>query len=615
MGDGEIEQSFRFGVAVAILLAGCGSSEPAPPLLEKVENPIFGGSADTQNPAVMALLQTGMMGGACSGTNVRTSGTFGYLLTAAHCVMRIDTSGNVIVPIQPVPAGELLVVPGTDWQTGVAASTYYPVQSFVFPPQYNGTVTSAYDIAVVRYVGASAATAVMQQMTSAEDDLAVGTPLVYVGYGQTQSNPMNSVRFAVNKNVSSLTATSVTHSRQDGTGICSGDSGGPAIRTLAAGKRVAAVSSYSSGASCATGSGVSVRVSAHQTFIDTFLNTTPPAVSCDTCRSLATTTFGGCSSQARACATGTPCGQFVTCANACAPNDTACIDRCGAQNQRGAFDYRTFFFCGCNDCNTACSSDPVCDLPACGLGFSDTTCNGCNDTRCCTDTKACAEDFACFGCATSPTTAASCDTNALYQAFRRCNLTSCGTECGAACGFANTGACGDCINQTCCTQSRACALDGACTRCASSGGSTCSSNQLYRDFLSCLGQCPGNPCGGGAGGRAGAGGASDAGGAAGGTGGAAGAATGGTAGTAGTSSGGSAGTGARANADAGSVGGSAGSTTTGASSNETSSGCGCRTAPRPPRSLTELIALAALVVFTRRRRPIARSRPSALNFE
>src|SRR6185503_9741188 len=103
MGDGEIEQSFGFGVAVAILLAGCGSSEPAPPLLEKVENPIFGGSAATQNPAVMALLQTGMMGGACSGTNVRTSGTFGYLLAAAHCVMRIDTSGNVIVPIQPVP--------------------------------------------------------------------------------------------------------------------------------------------------------------------------------------------------------------------------------------------------------------------------------------------------------------------------------------------------------------------------------------------------------------------------------------------------------------------------------------------------------------------------------
>ena len=131
-------------------------------------------------------------------------------------------------------------------------------------------------------------------------------------------------------------------------------------------ERVAAANSYSSGMSCSSGYGEAVRVSAHESFIGNYLSTTPAPVTCTTCRTLASTTFGGCSTEALACATGTECGNFLSCADACAPTDSACIQACGTQHARGSFDYRTLYSCSCADCPTECGSDASCDQPACG---------------------------------------------------------------------------------------------------------------------------------------------------------------------------------------------------------------------------------------------------------
>jgi MYXO-CTERM domain-containing protein len=577
------------GMVTAAVLGGCSASDDQPPAPGATEQAIYGGVADTVNTSVMALIT--VAGSGCSGTTIAVKPPFGYLLTAAHCVVAVDGMGRVITPLRPTPPADLLVVPGADALAGVNASSFYPVQEARIHTGYDGSVATPNDIAIVRYLGATATTPVMAAITAAEDDLAVGMTLTYVGYGLTQTDPMNTRRFRVDDTISALSASSVTHNKADGTGICSGDSGGPAIRTLAAGKRVAAVSSYGAGASCATGTGVSVRVSAHASFIQQYLALAPPAVTCNDCRSLAGTTFGGCATQSRNCADGTACGNFLTCANACAATDNACVQRCTTQYAQGAVDYTKFNDCACMDCSTECAGQPACDVPACGLEFADAACNSCNETNCCNETAACANDVDCRTCGTAQTQPASCNTNTLYRAFRTCNLERCGQACGAACGFNNPGACGECLNGSCCAQARTCALDSACNTCAAGTGTpqSCAQIPAYVALFNCLGACAGDPCGIGAG-------------------------TGGTSGSGGAATGGSSGTGASAgqlgSAGAAATGGTAApATDAGAGSfgfdndrGKDSGGCGCRTPRGSGDRLAPALALLVLGIgFARRR--------------
>ena len=183
------------------------------------------------------------------------------------------------------------------------------------------------------------------------------------------------------------------------------------------------------------------------------------------------------------------------------------------QNAQGVLDYTKLVDCSCSDCATACASEPACDVPACGLEFADVACNTCNETNCCNETTACANDTNCRTCGTATTQPASCATDALYRAFRTCNLERCGAACGAACGFNNPGACGECLSGSCCAVARTCALDSACNSCATGSGTAQSCNMIpaYVALFDCLGACPGDPCGtAGTGGTSGAGGSGGA---------------------------------------------------------------------------------------------------------
>lgn len=495
--------------ALGVVLLGCSSAgqvESGEP--EQSGASIAGGTQDTTTNAVMALVNT--TGGACSGTTIAVNGQFGYLLTAAHCVVQIDSGGNVVVPVQQVTPEELLVVPGADYQAGLSSATYYPVQAFLMNPGYTGNSSGA-DIAVVRYVGATAATPTIPHMTAAEDDLAVGTSLRFVGYGQTPTNSQNSQRFSVVDTVDILYSDEIWSDESDGTGTCHGDSGGPSLRDLGGGQlRVAGIASYGTQGGCGAGGySVGKRVSNYQSFIEGFLAQTPPAVGCTTCRTLAATSFGGCSAESGQCGEGSDCSAFLSCADACGQNDTACIQQCQADHPAGVDAYRALFECSCGDCPTECVNETACQEPACGLSYSDTTCNTCVEQRCCTETQACADDADCRTCATSASPPASCSSNALQGQMLTCTLSQCGQECGVPCGFNNDGACGTCITGSCCAESRACAGDVTCYRCAT-GQSTsgCSSSTLLTDMFDCLAACSGDPCGaaGGAGGQGGGGG-------------------------------------------------------------------------------------------------------------
>jgi hypothetical protein len=565
-----------YALALALVGGGCSSAELATAPAGSQAQPIMGGAPDTQHTAVMALINR--TGGACSGTTIAVRDGFGYLLTAAHCVVEIDAAGQVIVPLKPVSPDDLLVVPANDYMTAISSSRFYPVHEFRMHSGYSPS-TSSNDVAVVRYVGADTSTPLIPHMTVAEDDLVEGTELTWVGYGQTPSDSENSVRYSVVGAIDYLSASELGIHELGGKGTCKGDSGGPSLRQTSNGERVAGVSSYGTFSGCAANNGyaMSMRVSRYQSFIDAFLGETPGPVSCDLCRDRAGTVFGSCQAETAACADGSPCAAFLSCYEACA-GDATCQQNCASQNAPGYQAYLALFDCACASCPTECASEPACTGPACGVEFSDPTCNGCNEARCCDQTRACAEDSACRTCATSQTKPASCGTNELYGAFRACNIGSCGPECGVPCGFSNDGACGTCLSSSCCVQGRACAADNTCFQCATGSNlPECGGSATFKAFSDCLTACPGDPCGfGGAGGSAGSGGSSG----------------GPDAGVSGDAGQGGA---AAAAADAGPDGGFYGSS---------SSGCLCRAVPAAPGGTrAELLLLAlGLSGLARRRR-------------
>ena len=65
-------------------------------------------------------------------------------------------------------------------------------------------------------------------MTNANDNLAVGTPITYVGYGVTE-NGGNSTRRKVDKTIGKLDSYFVEYANAQTSGTCQGDSGGPGL--------------------------------------------------------------------------------------------------------------------------------------------------------------------------------------------------------------------------------------------------------------------------------------------------------------------------------------------------------------------------------------------------
>ena len=91
----------------------------------------------------------------------RSSGASGIFLTAGHCVVANDGMGHVTTPLKVADPSNLFVVPGPNWQTSVQAGLYYGVAQVAVHPQYDGSVNSPFDVAVVRFLGALPATPVI----------------------------------------------------------------------------------------------------------------------------------------------------------------------------------------------------------------------------------------------------------------------------------------------------------------------------------------------------------------------------------------------------------------------------------------------------------------------
>jgi hypothetical protein len=400
-------------------IGGCSAAGQAPDEdLGSRRDPIYGGAADTTHDAIMALLHLeNMSAGSCTGTTIAKQGSSGVLLTAAHCVVEMDASDNVVVPVQVIPPDSVEVIPGVDWLAGFDASKTFGVGDIKVHPQYDGSVDSPFDIAAVRYLGATASTQVIPALSAVEDQLAIGTSTTLYGYGQTDTNANNTQRREVDKVIQNLNARQILYDQRDGKGSCRGDSGGPSIVQTANGERVAATTSY--GDQDCTQAGVSVRVSAAASFVAGVVSAIPAALSCQDCRTASVGPNSPCFAQRVACTGNTPCGRFFDCVAPC--QDSACYAACASKNTAGAQASDALAECECTTvCSNECANDTSCGgTPACGgLSVPGALCTSCIQQSCCNEATACGGNAACAACFRH--TGTQCDTNTLYNGLLAC---------------------------------------------------------------------------------------------------------------------------------------------------------------------------------------------------
>ncbi len=385
--------------------AACGTSPDAEPEdVDQKSEPIINGSPDLTHDAVVAVLGSNSV---CTGTFVSKVGGYGYVLTAAHCV--------VDAPQQ--------VLQCQDYNSA-SCNIAYNVDDYQQHPNYDNQ-SGLYDFAMIRVVGAGAATPTLPTMTAAQDNLAAGTQVDIIGFGQTQNNPNNSQRNHVVRAISSTSALRLFYDNQGANGgMCFGDSGGP---DLASGV-VAGVHSSVSG-SC-SGTGVSSRVSAAESFITSYIAGGPVgAMTCDQCFESSTSGVGACTGAVQQCFDDASCAALVQCLNGCSTQ--ACADQCVSANSGGVPLYSAIYDCVCQTgCSTECASAAMCQEPTCGFTSSDANCQGCFEASCCAEATACSNDAACTTCVTTANPPASCAQNALANAFIGCLGDQCGSECG-----------------------------------------------------------------------------------------------------------------------------------------------------------------------------------------
>lgn len=357
------------GALVVVALGGCSSEASVSPL-GAATSAIVGGRLDTTHQAVMYLQYQrpgSHMGVACTGTLVATDGTFGYLLTAAHCVV-----GESDAPIHGTPS-EFSVAQGND---AAHPDVVYRVVDFRADPLYDDTDPQhgiVYDFAVVKFTGVGPSTPKpIPMLDAAHDDLAAGTPVEIVGYGiPGPGQRPTGKRMTVGNRLADVggyvaAVSPLTIGYPEGAGIggaCNGDSGGPVFATKDGIEYVAGVTSY--GDRDCREFGVSGRVSAVvDQFVRPYMNGGSAAKpTCGQCQEAATSGSGACRKAVDVCVADPECLALAQCLVGCDGDDVACLDGCVKGHPKGE---PTFVAVGACTCTTACASECAGDASCAG---------------------------------------------------------------------------------------------------------------------------------------------------------------------------------------------------------------------------------------------------------
>ncbi len=202
-----------FGVLLSMHAPGFAWAQPV-----QLRPEIYGGSHVTSRDAVSKRVAALTRGGdfECTGTFIDTD----LFLTAAHCL-----EGKK-------PAG---ITTGLDVRKGGLADL--SVSGFEIHPEYPANRTAdvdAYDIALVRFTGGLPKGAMIAPMVPAQFALQPGDPVIVAGYGNARASSKawgNGILRKAELPVLDyfLGKTEMSLEQDGSTGICFGDSGGPAF--------------------------------------------------------------------------------------------------------------------------------------------------------------------------------------------------------------------------------------------------------------------------------------------------------------------------------------------------------------------------------------------------
>jgi len=346
-------------LAVPVAFTGGGCSDPDTPvhpgaLTHSVRQPVVGGQLETGLEATLAMMveQGGQLGGpVCTGTMIAVDGSYGYVLTAAHC-------GSIAAVIQTDD------VYGT-CEDGGSDCRIYEVDSAQIHPSYNSD--PAYDFQMLRVFGVDGSTPFVPAATS--DSIGEGDAITVAGFGTYNSG--SSLQDADGRKRSATNSVdfvdglaiyfSQSYSPGNG-GVCFGDSGGPTYAQVGGQMQVVGVNQAVSSDFC-DDIGISGRVQAVSGFIAEFMGDVPPPVTCDQCFQLEVNTAGGeCADEVEACFSNQACSDFYDCIVGCTTQ--VCANTCATNNPGGVDPFNAIFTCSCSACSTECAGDPSCEDPS-----------------------------------------------------------------------------------------------------------------------------------------------------------------------------------------------------------------------------------------------------------
>lgn len=211
--------------SLLLFSAGCNTSEE----VSFVQAPILGGSAITQGqfPTVVAIVVAQGSRGMCTGTLVGPD----LVLTAAHC---ISPSILGYSTQQQVTNETMVVFDGTNLQSGQfgatrSAAATIPHPSFGSPGDP--------DVGLIR-LSQPITDRTPSRINLDPAKAPVGVSVTMVGYGVTENGGGGRGMYLENKSSVSCAGTGASDgtflcfNQQDGTGKCSGDSGGPSFANI-----------------------------------------------------------------------------------------------------------------------------------------------------------------------------------------------------------------------------------------------------------------------------------------------------------------------------------------------------------------------------------------------
>jgi hypothetical protein len=326
---------------LSVVLFGCAPVSMSDQESESVETtsaPIVGGWPDVEHRAVVAISGRN---GMCSATIIAKESDVGFALTAAHCCR-----GN--------SPSDMAIIVGDDF---ARPSMSFDVLATTLDRRYDA---KNHDFCIVEFTGSIEEIqrlAAVEPMTSAEDDLAPGEVIDFVGYGSTHDYTYNTLRRHITVKLEDVDPRTVEY-LQVGNGTCFGDSGGPGLRLVNGDERVAAV--ISGGGGQCGGVGVAGRVSAvYDDFIAPIVAGHEQRITCGECVTAALSPVGECRSATRACLGDADCKALVGCYDGC--ETERCREGCTGAHAEAVPMYRAIKACLCqSSCSDECAENAIC---------------------------------------------------------------------------------------------------------------------------------------------------------------------------------------------------------------------------------------------------------------